>query len=106
VFAATTSGPLAAEGISGSLAGLVSRRLRSRKSRSRLLRGSTRSSADEPAGKQNNNNKQTKEGHIIFLIFNSVADPRQFVTDPDPAIFVINLQDANKKYFFLMLNTF
>jgi hypothetical protein len=49
VFAAASGGPLAAVEISGSLAGLVSRRLRSRKSRSRLLRGSTRSSADEPA---------------------------------------------------------
>jgi hypothetical protein len=49
VFAAAIGGPLAAVAISGSLAGLVSRRLRSRKSRSRLLRGSTRSSADEPA---------------------------------------------------------
>jgi hypothetical protein len=27
----------------------------------------------------------------------SVADPRHFGTDPDPAIFVIDLQDAYKK---------
>jgi hypothetical protein len=46
-----------------------------------------------------------KEGDVIrasllacFLV-NSVADPRHFGVgpDPDPAIFIIDFQDANKK---------
>jgi hypothetical protein len=33
----------------------------------------------------------------IFLVSISVADPWHFGVDPDPAIFVIDLQDAPKK---------
>ncbi len=33
----------------------------------------------------------------------SVADPWHFGTDPDPAIFVIDLQDAGKNKFFLQV---
>jgi hypothetical protein len=68
VLAAASGGPLAEVGISGSLAGLVSRRLRSRKSRSRLLRGSTRSSADEPAQhKITTTSKQRRPHNYGFL---------------------------------------
>jgi hypothetical protein len=34
-----------------------------------------------------------------FFLFISVADPCHFGVDPDPAIFVIDLQDTNKNYF-------
>ncbi len=41
------------------------------------------------------------------LLTASVADPYLWLTDPDPApyptIFVIDLQDANKKFFRLLL---
>jgi hypothetical protein len=44
----------------------------------------------------------------LSIRLNSVADPWHFGTDPDsapePAIFVINLQDANKKLFFSMFS--
>jgi hypothetical protein len=101
VFAAASGGPLAAEAISGSLAGLVSRRLRSRKSRSRLLRGSTRSSADEPAEHKITTTNKQRNGTQLW-VFNSVLNPRHFGTNrnPNAAIFVIDLQDANKKLIF------
>jgi len=34
---------------------------------------------------------------ILYSISYSVADPCQFGVDPDPSIFIIDLQDANKK---------
>ncbi len=39
-------------------------------------------------------------GPSFLIIIFSVADPWQFGVDPDPAIFVIDLQDANKKLIF------
>jgi hypothetical protein len=34
---------------------------------------------------------------LACFLGNSVADLRHFGVDPDPAIFIIDLQDANKK---------
>ncbi len=36
---------------------------------------------------------------VVFL-FLSAADPWHFGVDPDPSIFIIDLQDANKIFFF------
>ncbi len=44
---------------------------------------------------------------MIRIRMNSVADPWLFGVDPDPAIFVIDLQDVSKKLiltqFFLLI---
>jgi hypothetical protein len=37
---------------------------------------------------------------LLGYLAGSVADPCPFNTDPDPAVFASDLQDANKKLFF------
>ncbi len=43
---------------------------------------------------------KTKQGHNYTILTFSVPEPWHFGTNPDPALFVSDLQDANKKYFF------
>jgi hypothetical protein len=39
---------------------------------------------------------------LLFISETSVPDPFNFGTDPDPALFVSDLQDANKNIFLLI----
>jgi hypothetical protein len=40
---------------------------------------------------------QTETGCGYHNVAGSVPDPRHFGTDPDPALFVFDFQDANNK---------
>ncbi len=41
-------------------------------------------------------------GSITFWYGSGSGDPRLWLMDPDPAIFVVDLQDANKKLIFFL----
>jgi len=44
---------------------------------------------------------QERSGSVTFWYGSGSVDPYLGLTDPDPALFVSDLQDANKKYFFI-----
>ncbi len=55
---------------------------------------------------RDDNHLQFKKPDIFVLIYRSVHDILVWIRNPDPAIFVIDLQDANKKTFFSCLLLF